>query len=135
MLGFIGKFGRAEALRQLDQALRAVDLHPALVPEAVKLAAVRLLAAEHGKPSPPQQAAAAELIAYCLIGADGFAGANDDALVASVERRIADAAAEGVTLDARLVLLLLHAGLVQPDVVARFGLEVGRAVSPGSPPG
>lgn len=125
MLGLFGRFGRAEVLRQLDAALRAVDLHPALVPEAVKLAAVRLLAADGRKPTAVDHAAAAELFGYCMIGADGFAGANDETLAAAVEQRIEAAIADGTSRDARLVLLLLHAGVVQPSVIARFGLEVG----------
>lgn len=125
MLGIFGKLGRAEVLRQLDEALRAVDLHPALVPEAVKLATVRLLTPEGGRPTPADHARAAELIAYCMIVAEGFAVANDDALAAAVEARIEAAGEAGDSLDARLVLLLLHAGVVQPSIVRRFGLEVG----------
>src|SRR5262250_700735 len=40
--GFMGMFGRSHDLRQLDQALRSVDVHPAVVPEAVKLTTVNL---------------------------------------------------------------------------------------------
>jgi hypothetical protein len=123
MLGFLGRFGRARELRQLDDALRAVDLHPAMVPDAVELAAVRLLQAEKGAPQPHDYAAAAELIGYCMIGADGFAGANDEALAAAVEARIATAIQSGDSLDAKLVLLLLHASVIQPSVIARYALE------------
>ena len=42
-IGFMGIFGRSADLRQLDEALRSVDLHPRLVPEAVKLTVVNLL--------------------------------------------------------------------------------------------
>ena len=42
-LGLFGLFGRSSDLRQLDQALRAIDVHPQLVPEAIKLTAVNLL--------------------------------------------------------------------------------------------
>ena len=123
MFGFLGRFGRARELRQLDDALRAVDLHPALVPDAVELAAVRLLQAEKGSPQPHDYAAAAELIGYCMIGADGFAGANDEALAEAVEARIETAIDSGDSLDAKLILLLLHAAVIQPSVIARFGLE------------
>jgi len=41
-------FGRSHDLRQLDQALRSVDVHPAVVPEAVKLTIVNLLK-DHAK--------------------------------------------------------------------------------------
>ena len=37
----------------------------------------------------------------------------------------------GESLDARLILLLLHAGLLQPDVIQRYGLE---AVADDGPP-
>lgn len=125
MFGFMGRFGRARELRQFDEALRAVDLHPQLVQEALKLTAVRLLREEAGGRDPTTQAYAdaAELIAYCMIGAEGFAGANDEATALAVERRIEGALRAGDNLDARLVLLALHAGAVQPSVVARYGLE------------
>ena len=42
-IGFFGRFGRSKDLRQLDEALRALDVHPATVPEAVKLTVVNLL--------------------------------------------------------------------------------------------
>jgi hypothetical protein len=126
MLGFLGRFGRAEGLRQLDAALRAVDLHPALVPEAVKLTTLRQLQQEAGgKPRPADFAAAAELLAYCMTGPEAFAQATDPTLTAAVETRIEAAIQAGDSLDARLVLLTLHAGLIQPAVVARFGLEAG----------
>ncbi len=124
MFGFLGRFGRARELRQLDDALRAVDLHPALVPDAVELAALRLLQAETGTPQAPDYAAAAELIGYCMIGGEAFAGANDDALAEAVEARIDAAIARGNGLDAQLLLLLLHAGVVQPSVIERFALAI-----------
>lgn len=121
-LGLFGRFGRSAALRQFDGALRAVDLHPNLVPEAVKLTAVRLLRAA-GEPAPQAYRAAAEIIGYCMIGAQSFAGANDPALAAQVERRIEAALDTGASLDAKLVLLTLHARVIQPSVVDHFQLE------------
>jgi hypothetical protein len=126
-LGLFGRFGRSAALRQLDGALRAVDLHPNLVPEAVKLTAVRLLRedAAAGEPAPQAYRAAAEIVAYCMIGAESFAGANDPALAAQIERRIEAALQSGTSLDAKLVLLTLHARVIQPSVVDFFQLESG----------
>lgn len=123
--GMFGIFGRSADLRQLDAALRALDLHPRLVPEAVKLTAVNLLKdrAPGGEPAAQSYRAAAELLAYCMIGAEGFAGANDRALARAVEGRIAAALAAGTSLDAELVLLTIHAKVIQPSVVAAFGLE------------
>src|SRR5947209_13388433 len=50
--GFMGMFGRSHDLRQLDQALRSVDVHPAVVPEAVKLTTVNLLKGHAGRHYP-----------------------------------------------------------------------------------
>jgi hypothetical protein len=124
MFGFLGRFGRARDLRDLDQALRAVDLHPALVPDAVQLAAVRLMASAKPSLEPADHAAAAELLAYGMLGEEAFAAANGAALADAVAARIERAVDGGDDLDARLVLLLMHAGLVQPSVIERFGLVV-----------
>jgi hypothetical protein len=123
-LGLFGIFGRSADLRQLDQALRSVDVHPRLVPEAVKLTAVALLKDHAIGPEPAPQAyrAAAEILAYCMIGADAFAGANDDDLAHAVERRIEAALDKPAGLDAQLVLLTLHAKVIQPSVVHQFEL-------------
>ncbi len=125
-LGFFGRFGRSPALREFDTALRSVDLHPNLVPEAVKLTAVRMLQDHTGREEPGAYAsrAAAEIIAYCMIGAEAFAGANSSGLAEDVEGRIEAALDQGASLDAKLVLLTLHARVIQPSVVAHFGLEV-----------
>ena len=113
-------------MRVFDADLRAVDLHPKLVPEAIKLTAVRALMEESDGAEPRSEAsrAAAEIIAYCMIGANGFAGANGEPLTAQVEQRIDAALAAEDSLDARLVLLTLHAKVIQPSVVDHFGLEV-----------
>jgi hypothetical protein len=124
-LGFLGRFGRSPALRIFDTALRGVDLHPNLVPEAVKLTAVKMLMEEGdgGDPSPQAAGAAAEIIAYCMTGAETFTGANGIVRAEEVERRIEAALAHGTSLDARLVLLTLHANVIQRSVVDDFRLE------------
>lgn len=131
--GLFGIFGRSAGLRQLDNALRSVDLHPRLVPEAVKLTAVNLLKdhAPGAEPAPQSYRAAAEILAYCMIGAEGFAGANGDELAEQVERRIETALEAGTSLDAQLILLTLHAKIAQPGVIAAFGLESGEGGGPG----
>ncbi len=126
-LGLFGIFGRSSDLRQLDEALRALDVHPRLVPEAVKLTAVNLLK-DHAigpEPAPHASRAAAEVIAYCMIGADAFAGVNGPDLAALTERRIEAALEAGDSLDAQLVLLTMHAGVIQPSVVNQFQLDAG----------
>jgi hypothetical protein len=124
-IGFFGYFGRSSELREFDTALRSVDLHPRLVPEAVKLAAVKLLQerAEDRAPDPRSYREAAEIIAYCMTGGHAFAASNDARLAAGVERRIEAAIESGTSLDAKLVLLALHANVIQPSVIEDFGLE------------
>jgi hypothetical protein len=124
-IGFMGVFGRSGDLRQLDQALRSVDMHPNTVPEAVKLTVCALLKDQANSDDPPSEAyrPAAEIVAYCMVGANGFAGANGEELTLAVERRIEAALIAGDSFDAQLVLLTLHARVVQPSVIERFGLE------------
>jgi hypothetical protein len=124
-LGLFGIFGRSGDLRQMDQALRSVDVHPRLVPEAVKLTAVALLK-DHAigpEPAPQSYRAAAEILAYCMVGAEAFAGANDPDLAHAVERRIEAALDAPAGVDAQLVLLALHAKIIQPSVVHQFELD------------
>ena len=123
-LGLFGRFGRSEDLRRLDGALRSVDLHPSMVPEAVKLTVVNLLK-DHAigdEPAPQSYRSAAELLGYCMVGAEGFAGANDVSLTLQVEERIERALEHGDTLDAQLVLLTITAKVIQPSVVGHFAL-------------
>jgi hypothetical protein len=123
-LGLFGFLGRSPELREIDKAFRAVDLHPNLVPEAVKLTAVKLIREQDGaNPPPPAYGQAAEIIAYCMVGAEAFAGANDEGLAMQIERRIEAALDLGDGLDARLLLLMLHAKVIQPSVVEAFQLE------------
>lgn len=125
-LGFFGLFGRSASLRVFDADLRAVDLHPKLVPEAVKLTAVRTLMDQTGRnePSAGASRAAAEILAYCMVGAETFSAANGTALTQKIEQRINAALEDDRNVDARLILLAVHANVIQPSVVERFALEV-----------
>ncbi len=123
MLGFLGIFGRSRELQRLDQAVRAVGLHPRLVPDAVQLTTVKLLA-EAGTGQRAYDAAA-EMLAYCMLGPQVFAGDNGAERTAAVETRLEAALEAGDSLDARLVLLVLHAGVIQPQVVERYEIEAG----------
>lgn len=124
-IGFMGLFGRSPALRTFDANLRALDLHPKLVPEAVKLAAVRILIEKTGGANPDDKdsRAAAELIAYCMVGDSPFAAANGQHLTSEVENRIDAALGDGTSPDAKLILLALHAKVIQPSVVEHYRLE------------
>jgi hypothetical protein len=118
-----GILGRSPKLRQLDQSFRALDVHPRLVPEAVKLTIISLLEdhATDGEPAPPAYCSAAELVGYCIMGAGAFMSEPDR--LAEIERRIERALEFSATLDAKLVLLTLHSGVIQPSVVEQFQLE------------
>ena len=123
-LGFLGRFGRSEDLRSLDAALRAVDLHPALVPEGVKLTIVNLMK-DHWPDDPPESAypPVAALFGYCVAGPEAFEGVNGRDARAGVEARFERALESGDNFDAEIVLLALHAKLIHPDVVSQYGLS------------
>ncbi len=127
MFGFLGIFGRSRELQRLDQAVRAVGLYPGLVPEAVKLTTLKLLKeADSGVSlTPLAYDAAAEMLGYCMLGPQGFTEANDLRLTEATEARLEAALEAGDSLDARLVLLALHAGVIQAQVVERYQLEAG----------
>ena len=121
----MGMFGRSHDLKQLDAALRAVDLHPNVVPEAIKLTIVNLLK-DHAigrHPAPQAYPPAAEIVAYCMLGPAALAASNPPDLLDRIEARIERVLEDGDSLDAQLVLLTLHAKVCQPDVIARYGLE------------
>lgn len=127
-IGLFGLFGRSGDLRQLDAALRAADLHPALVPEGVKLTIVNLMK-DHWREEPPASAypPLARLLAYCVAGPDAFGDVNGRDGAEDVERRIEAALDLPDSLDARLMLLALHAKLINSDVVDRFDLSADPA--------
>ncbi|MEO5758348.1 MAG: hypothetical protein ABIQ51_15975 [Mesorhizobium sp.] len=122
-LGFLGMFGRSGDLRQLDDALRGADLHPALVPEGVKLTIVNLMK-DHWPDEPPSRAYpdVARLFSYCIAGPEAFERSNGHDLRLDAERRIEAALETGDSFDAQMVLMTLHAKLVSAEVVERYGL-------------
>ncbi|TGQ44496.1 hypothetical protein [Mesorhizobium sp. M00.F.Ca.ET.216.01.1.1] len=123
-LGFLGMFGRSGDLRELDAAMRGVDLHPALVPEGVKLTIVNLMK-DHWPDEPPPQAypSLAQLFGYCIAGPEAFELANGLELRLGAERRIEAALEAGDSFDAQIVLMALHARLISAEVVERYGLS------------
>ncbi|SJM28769.1 hypothetical protein [Mesorhizobium delmotii] len=122
-LGFLGMFGRSGDLRQLDAALRGVDLHPALVPEGAKLTIVNLMK-DHWPDEPPQQAypPVAQLLGYCVAGPEAFEQSNGLRHRLDAERRIEAALEAGDSFDAQIILMTLHAKLISDAVVERYGL-------------
>lgn len=128
-IGFMGRFGRSEDMRQLDDALRAFDLHPARVPEGAKLALVNLMKDHDPSGEPPEQAYpfTAWLFSYCALGREAFVVANGEEPAETAERRLEAALETGEGFDADVVLLTLHARLVHPKLVEAWGLEAGEA--------
>ncbi|RWK05601.1 hypothetical protein [Mesorhizobium sp.] len=123
-LGFLGMFGRSGDLRQLDDALRAADLHPALVPEGVKLTIVNLMNDRWPEEPPPAAySSVAQLCSYCVAGPDVFEQANGRERTLEAERRIEAALEAGDSFDAQIVLMTLHAKLINADVVERYELS------------
>lgn len=117
-------FGRSGDLRQLDAALRGVDLHPALVPEGAKLTIVNLMK-DHWPDEPPPQAypPVAQLLGYCVAGPEAFEQSNGLRHRLDAERRIEAALEAGDSFDAQIILMTLHARLISGEVVERYGLS------------
>lgn len=134
MLGLFGIFGRSLDLQRIDAALRSFGLHPNRMPEAVKLTMLKQLKEANGGRSPDERAcaAAAELVVYCSLGSREFGDANGAARTAAAEARVVSAVESGYGLDARLVLLTLHAHVIHPSVVERFNLASEEAHSRGN---
>jgi hypothetical protein len=124
MLGIFGIFGRSREIQRFDEALRAVGLHPRIVPDAVKLTTVKQLKEAGGGVTPESHdfEAAAELLGYCIMGPTAFIESNDEDRIGKVEARVVAAIETGRGLDARLVLLTLHAAMAHPSVVTRYNL-------------
>ena len=78
-MDILGVFGRSGDLRALDEAFRAADLHPALVPDAVKLTVLNVLRDAKGEdPVAKDYGEAAALLGYCALGHEAFAAPNGE---------------------------------------------------------
>jgi hypothetical protein len=126
-LGLFGIFGRSQDIQRLDRAFRACGLHPRLVADAIKITVLKQLKEAAGGQPPDQRSVetAAELLSYCALGDEEFAENNGQGRAQALEARLVRAIEAGEGLDARLVLLALHAKLAHPSIVARYGLAVG----------
>lgn len=125
MSGFMSIFfGRAREIHMLDAGLRNAGLHPRLVADAVKIAAVRLVKDQWGpQPDEAVLADAADLLAYCILGPEVFADSNGPEPTEAVEARVRRAVQSGDDLDARLILLTMSAGVLAPEARDKHGLH------------
>ncbi|MEO0623666.1 MAG: hypothetical protein AAFU49_04045 [Pseudomonadota bacterium] len=128
MLGLFNIFGRSDSLKALDQALREIGTHPRVVPEPVKLTAVKLVKSEsvgQGKIPDAAYAHAVELLGYCILGPDQFTANTSLDMARRAEARFETAITDGEGLDASLILLALHADVINAKIAARFDVETG----------
>ncbi|TDW32636.1 hypothetical protein LY39_03704 [Roseinatronobacter bogoriensis subsp. barguzinensis] len=125
MIRFFDMFlGRSTTMRALDDALRAAGLHPLLMPEPVKLTVIQLTK-RHAAAQAQETAFAdaAQLLAYCMLGHEQFADSNSSEEAGCADQRVEAAMDEGDTLDAKLILLAYHAGLISPEVADRVDVD------------
>src|SRR5262245_29790648 len=97
MLGLFGIFGRSVDLQRIDDAMRALGLHPNRMPDAVKLTMLKQLKEANGGRSPTPQAcaSASELLVYCSLGAKEFSESNGAARTETAESRLVGALEAG----------------------------------------
>jgi hypothetical protein len=126
MIGIFSMFGRSADQQLLDQTIRDAGLHPRLVPDAVKIVLQRQIK-ETGSNADERQVLRADLsslLAYCMLGPDEFTDLHGEARTAAVELRLDHALMAGDNRDARMILLFMHAGLVNGHVTDRYGLAL-----------
>ena len=94
------------------------------MPEGVKLTIVNLMNDRWPEEPPPQAyALVAQLCGYCIAGPETFEQANGKEHTLEAERRIEAALEAGDSFDAQIVLMTLHAKLINAEVVERYGLS------------
>lgn len=128
MFRLFNLFGQSDALNALDGALRASGVHPLLVPDAVKLAVLRLQGDDPVAGANTREAAchdSAQLLAYCMLGRDPFMESTGAHAADQAEDRVDAAIAVGNSLDAKVILLALHSGLMAPNIADRIEVEEG----------
>lgn len=127
ILSVFGIRGRPKEVHRLSDALRDAGIHPALVPDSVKIAVIKLLRENDGEKIADIDTScekAAPMVAYCMLGRDEYADVNDVAAADEVENRLRLAIDSGESLDAQLAMLTLLARVTHPDVVDTFDLEI-----------
>ena len=80
ILSVFGIRGRPKEVHRLSDALRDAGIHPALVPDSVKIAVIKLLRENDGGKIADIDTScekAATMVAYCMLGRDEYADVND----------------------------------------------------------
>jgi hypothetical protein len=121
-----GIFGRSQEMQNFDDALRATGVHPRTIPDAVKFATLKQLKEASGGTPPDSRAMAeaADLLGYCVLGPQAYAAKNTHDRIQAVEERMNAAIEKSCGLDARLVLLTLHAGLTHRALIEQYQLGI-----------
>ena len=121
-----GIFGRSQEMQNLDGALRAAGVHPRTIPDAVKITTLKQLKEANGgaRSNLRELADAADLLGYCVLGSQVFAEKHDRDRIRAVEERLNAAIESGYGLDARLIMLMLHAGLTHHELIERHHLGI-----------
>ncbi len=68
---------------------------------------------------------AAELLGSCILGDQGYQEEKGRGAARLLDARVEAALEAGDSLDARLILLTLHAGITQGSLVDRYDLSAG----------
>ena len=127
ILSVFGIRGRPKEVHRLSDALRDAGIHPASVPDSVKIAVIKLLRENDGGKIADIDTScekAAPMVAYCMLGRDEYADVNDVAAADEVENRLRLAIDSGESLDAQLAMLTLLARVTHPNVVDTFELAI-----------
>lgn len=122
MFRLFDMLGRSAAIRALDEALRAGGAHPVLVQDAVKLTAIQMQK-KLGVADSMSFSDEGGILAYCMLGHAQYAVSNSTEEADLLDKRVEAALEAGDTLDAKLILLTLHAGLIAPEVADRIDLD------------
>jgi len=123
MFRLFDMLGRSSGIRALDDALRTAGVHPMLVPDPVKLALIQLHKRMARDAPEGGYVHAAHLLGYCILGHDQFSENNGAANAEAQDHRVEAALAQGDTLDAKIILLSLHSGLIAPEIADRIDIE------------
>ncbi len=135
MFAFVAElFGKSREVRDLDRCLHQMGLNSHAVNDATKFTICKwireIVPAQQAVEAKDRQRAdlqraAAELLAYCVLGRDDFADANSPDLAQAQEARILEATEGQNDFDAGIVMLALHANIADPEIAARVEIDSG----------